>query len=68
MTNQAIILAGGFGTRLTTVQDIPKPMALINDVPFLQILLDDLLMKGISKFYLAVGYKHEVIMDYFGTS
>jgi D-glycero-alpha-D-manno-heptose 1-phosphate guanylyltransferase len=68
MTNQAIILAGGFGTRLTTVQDVPKPMALINDVPFLQILLDDLLMKGISKFYLAVGYKYEVIMDYFGTS
>lgn len=68
MTNQAIILAGGFGTRLTTVQDVPKPMAPINDVPFLQILLDDLLMKGISKFYLAVGHQHEVIIDYFGAS
>lgn len=66
MTNEAIILAGGFGTRLTTVQDIPKPMAPINEVPFLQILLDDLLMKGISKFYLAVGYQHQVIIDYFG--
>ncbi|MGB0887300.1 MAG: nucleotidyltransferase family protein [Vicingaceae bacterium] len=68
MTNEAIILAGGFGTRLTTVQDVPKPMAPINDVPFLQILLDDLLMKGISKFYLAVGHQHKVIMDYFGSS
>lgn len=68
MTNEAIILAGGFGTRLTSVQDVPKPMAPINEVPFLQILLDDLLVKGISKFYLAVGYQHEVIVDYFGSS
>ena len=68
MTNEAIILAGGFGTRLTTVQDVPKPMAPINEVPFLQILLDDLLMKGISKFYLAVGHQHEVIIDYFGSN
>ncbi len=68
MTNEAIILAGGFGTRLTTVQDVPKPMAPINNIPFLQILLDDLLMKGISKFYLAVGHQHEVIVNYFGSS
>jgi D-glycero-alpha-D-manno-heptose 1-phosphate guanylyltransferase len=66
MTNKAIILAGGFGTRLTNVKDVPKPMAPINDVPFLQILLDDLLVKGITTFYLAVGYQHEVIMNYFG--
>ncbi len=68
MINEAIILAGGFGTRLTTVKDVPKPMAPINGVPFLQILLDDLLVKGISKFYLAVGYQHKVIIDYFGPS
>ncbi|PCJ01487.1 MAG: D-glycero-D-manno-heptose 1-phosphate guanosyltransferase [Flavobacteriales bacterium] len=68
MTSEAIILAGGFGTRLTSVKDVPKPMAPINDVPFLQILLDDLLVKGITKFYLAVGHQHEVIVDYFGSS
>ncbi len=68
MTNEAIILAGGFGTRLTTVKDVPKPMAPINNVPFLQILLDDLLVKGITKFYLAVGHQHEIIIDYFGSS
>ena len=61
MTSEAIILAGGFGTRLTSVKDVPKPMAPINDVPFLQILLDDLLVKGITKFYLAVGHQHEVL-------
>lgn len=65
---EAIILAGGFGTRLTSVTDVPKPMAPINGVPFLQILLDDLLVKGISTFHLAVGHQHEVIVDYFGAN
>ena len=68
MTNEAIILAGGFGTRLTNVLDVPKPMAPINGVPFLQILLDDLLVKGITRFHLAVGHQHEVIVAYFGNS
>ncbi len=68
MISEAIILAGGFGTRLTSVKDVPKSMAPINDVPFLQILLDDLLVKGITTFYLAVGHQHEVIVDYFGTN
>ena len=68
MIKEAIILAGGFGTRLTNITDVPKPMAPINDVPFLQILLNDLLVKGITTFYLAVGHQHEVIIDYFGSS
>ena len=68
MITEAIILAGGFGTRLTNVVDVPKPMAPINGVPFLQILLDDLLVKGITTFHMAVGHQHEVIMDYFGSS
>ena len=40
---QAIILAGGFGTRLKSmVSNVPKPMALIRGVPFLTILLEKL--------------------------
>ena len=68
MINEAIILAGGFGTRLSNVIDVPKPMAPINNIPFLQILMDDLIVKGITTFYLAVGHQHEIIVNYFGSA
>ena len=65
----AIILAGGFGTRLqSVVSDVPKPMAPINGKPFLEILLKSLEKKGIRRVILSVGYKAKVIMDYFGNS
>lgn len=64
---EAIILAGGFGTRLRcVVPDLPKPMALVANRPFLKYIIDDLIEKGITKIILAVGYKKEVIIDYFG--
>ena len=63
---QAIILAGGLGTRLrSVVSDVPKPMAMINDKPFLYYLLNTLNNQGFNKVILAVGYKKEVIEDYF---
>jgi D-glycero-alpha-D-manno-heptose 1-phosphate guanylyltransferase len=66
---EAVILAGGFGTRLKTVlQDVPKPMAPINGKPFLEFLLRYLLSNNISKVILCTGYKHEVIEGYFGSS
>lgn len=66
---QAIILAGGFGTRLqSVVSDVPKPMAPICNKPFLYYLLDDLAKQGFKKVVLAVGYKKEYIIDYFGTN
>lgn len=66
MITEAIILAGGFGTRLkSAVPDIPKPMAIINDKPFLEYLLRYLIGQGINKAILSVGYKHEIIRDYF---
>jgi D-glycero-alpha-D-manno-heptose 1-phosphate guanylyltransferase len=64
---EAIILAGGFGTRLQeVVRDVPKSMALINGRPFLEYLLDYLMTQGISKVVLSVGYKHEIISGHFG--
>ena len=64
----AIILAGGLGTRLRSVApNVPKPMADVNGRPFLCFLLDCLLPQGVSKAILSVGYKHETIRDYFGT-
>lgn len=67
MSYEAIILAGGFGTRLKSiVDDVPKPMAPINGKPFLHYLLNYLQSEGIRKVTLSVGYKHEIISDYFG--
>lgn len=55
------------GTRLRNViSDLPKPMAPIAGKPFLRILLDDLIAAGFSSVTLAVGYKHEIIQEYFG--
>ena len=63
----AIVLAGGFGTRLSQVlPDVPKPMAPINEKPFLAYLLTYLAKQGMRRIVLPVHYKREQIMDYFG--
>jgi D-glycero-alpha-D-manno-heptose 1-phosphate guanylyltransferase len=65
---EAIVLAGGLGTRLReAVADVPKPMAPINQQPFLEYLLDYWVAQGVTRFILSVGYKWEVIENYFGT-
>ncbi len=65
--NEAIILAGGLGTRLSAVlPGVPKPMAPVNGTPFLQILLNRLVDAGIEKVVLSVGYKADVIKKSFG--
>lgn len=67
MFREAIILAGGFGTRLShVVSDVPKPMAPVYGRPFLCYLLDRLNDAGVEHVVLATGYKHEVIASYFG--
>jgi D-glycero-alpha-D-manno-heptose 1-phosphate guanylyltransferase len=64
---KAIILAGGFGKRLKSViRDIPKPMAPVNGRPFLEILVKRLMRFNITDIVLSVGYKQEVIREYFG--
>jgi D-glycero-alpha-D-manno-heptose 1-phosphate guanylyltransferase len=66
---EAIILAGGFGTRLrAVVSDIPKPMALVGGKPFLEHVLKYAENNGVSKAILSVGYKHKSIMEHFGES
>ena len=65
---EAIILAGGLGTRLKgTIGNIPKPMALVGEKPFLKIILDMLSRKGFSRIILSIGYKGEMVRDYFGS-
>lgn len=66
MPQSALILAGGFGTRLqTVVNDVPKPMAPVNGQPFLNYLLRYLKHYGIRKVCLSVGYLHEKISEYY---
>jgi len=63
---EAIILAGGFGTRLKeVVSEVPKSMAPINGRPFLEYLLDFLLSQGITRVVLSVGYLKESIINHF---
>lgn len=63
----AIILAGGLGTRLRSViQDLPKPMAPVNGKPFLHYIFQYLKQERISEVVLSVGYKHELIEEFFG--
>jgi D-glycero-alpha-D-manno-heptose 1-phosphate guanylyltransferase len=61
-----MILAGGLGTRLrSVVKDRPKPMATIQGVPFLEILIRSLAKKGVQHFVLLTGYQGELIENYF---
>ena len=63
---EAIILAGGKGTRLRSViSDAPKPMARIQGRPFLEILIDIFYAQGITHFVLSVGYMADTIVDHF---
>lgn len=64
---QAIVLAGGLGTRLRgVVPDLPKPMAPVAGRPFLEWVLDRLVDAGFDAVVLAVGYRHEAIRTHFG--
>ncbi len=63
---QCVILAGGKGTRLNPLtKKIPKHMIKINGSPFLEILLKSLKEKGFDNFVLCVGYRSEIIENYF---
>lgn len=64
---EAIILAGGLGTRLRSiVDDIPKPMAPINGKPFLEYIIKYLSRNNVDRIILSVGYKWQIIKEYFG--
>ena len=66
MGRQAVILAGGFGTRLShVVSDVPKPMAPIKNIPFLDFIIKQLQRHGFDNFVFLTGYKAEIIEDYF---
>lgn len=62
---EAIILAGGLGTRLRdAVPDLPKCMAPVAGRPFLFYVINTLRLQGVTTFIFSLGYKHEVIEAY----
>ena len=64
---QAVILAGGRGERLKPLTDrMPKPLAPVNGVPFLDYLIKSLVQVGIEKILLLLGYKAEMIQERYG--
>lgn len=64
---EAIVLAGGFGTRLRkVVSDLPKPMAPVAGKPFLEILLHKLASKGFGRIVLSLGFMADKVIAHFG--
>ena len=66
---EAIILAGGLGTRLKNVlPNTPKPLAPIGSRTFLDYILDYLLSQGVSRLIFAIGYGHQAFIQRYGDS
>ena len=64
---QAVILAGGKGTRLRPfTTNIPKPLVPIGDMPILEVVLRQLKQKGFTDIVLAVNHLAELMMAFFG--
>jgi len=65
---EAIVLAGGWGTRLASViRDVPKALAPVGNQPFLELLLLRLKQSGFTRVILSVGYLHGMIREHFGS-
>jgi len=63
---KVILLAGGFGTRLSEYTDtIPKPMVQIGEKPILWHIMNFYAQYGHKDFFVALGYKSEIIKEYF---
>lgn len=67
--DEAIILAGGFGTRLRSIlPDVPKCMALVQGKPFITHILAYLQFQGINKVIVSVGYLKDQIINQIGSN
>jgi NDP-sugar pyrophosphorylase family protein len=66
LTRQAVILAGGLGTRLGELTDsTPKPLLRIDNKPFLEVMIEKLSSFGIKSFVFCVGYCADQVQNYF---
>ena len=63
---KVVILAGGYGTSLSEYTDkIPKPMVDIGGIPMIEHIMNHYSSYGFKEFILCLGYKQEIIKDYF---
>ena len=63
---KVVILAGGLGTRISEyTKSIPKPMIRIKTLPILVHIMNHYAKYGLNEFYIALGYKGNVIKNYF---
>ena len=63
---KVVILAGGLGSRLSEyTKNIPKPMVPINKIPMIVYIMKHYSKYGFKDFYVAAGYKYQVIKDFF---
>ena len=63
----AVILAGGLGTRLESLRlKVPKPMAPVQNIPFLSYILAYLSENGVEEVIIAAGHEHEIITSHYG--
>ena len=63
---KVVLLAGGFGTRLSEfTKTVPKPMIYIGDKPMLLHIMKLYAKYGFKDFYIALGYKGEIIKKFF---
>ena len=63
---KVVILAGGLGTRISEyTKNIPKPMIEINKKPIIRHIMDHYIKYGFKEFYIAAGYKGNIIKTYF---
>lgn len=65
--NVVVIMAGGLGTRLGALTaKTPKPLLKVGPKPLLETILTNFIEQGFAHFVFAVGYRAEMIEDYFG--
>ncbi|HTA40617.1 MAG TPA: nucleotidyltransferase family protein [Candidatus Acidoferrales bacterium] len=64
---QAVVMAGGFGTRLRPLtEDVPKPMLPVGGRPLMELIIDQLRDTGVRKINITTHYQAEKILDHFG--
>ena len=64
--SKVVILAGGYGTRLSEyTENIPKPMVPIGNIPMIEHIMNYYYAFGFNEFIICLGYKQEVIKNYF---
>ncbi len=64
---KAVLLAAGRGTRMRDLtNDLPKPMLQVRGKPVLQHIIEGLRAAGVQDFCIVVGWRAEVVRDYFG--